>query len=1471
MILSNVNIGSGPSAGDGDPLRSAFIAINNNFQIVKNNVNALTNSVTSVAGRTGNVVLTVNDIVGYSTTAYVSQANLTVANTATRNYVDAAIAANISALVGGAPGALNTLNELATALANDASYSTSITNSIANTNNNITVANAALKVYVDGQISAVNSAVSLANTIQSAQIATANTGIKGYIDNAVSTANVGIIGYIDQGNTIQASAITAANLGMKGYVDSVASQSIYGNVNVQAYTESMGFSNFSNVNVAAYVTTANSAIIGYIDQANTIQSQQIASANIGIIGYIDLANTIQSGQVGAANLAIVAANLGMKGYVDSVASQSIYGNGNVLSYLTQFDGNIVPSANVTYSLGSITNQWKDLFVSNNTIYLGGVPVSISGGNLTVNGNAVGGTNLATYSGNVGASSITLDSATGPVGDAKVLNGGNGFTMFGFFAGSGGSGSGLSVVPQGSSLFDPVQINTRGTNYRVGDVITIVNTNEGNGYSNASIVVTSLQNQPAPSIFVGNSAYKFGADGNIVLPAGGGILDSTGASVLGGSYSNVQVATYLPTYSGNVANIRLDSSGVLTFADGTTQTTAASGGGGNGNVSSTGGSYVDNALIRYDGTSGNSIAVSLVTVSDTGAITAPSVGSVIPFYFANTAVFPSASTYHGAVAHSHVDGKMYFAHSGVWLALANESDINNFSNVQVAAYLASNITLGMYRGTTNILGNLIISTGTGDFGTGTIEVSGNIIQNASTTPYYINTTGNLIVGGNVSIGGTLSTAGNIANIRLGTSGVLTFADGTTQTTAASGGGSSYGNANVASYLPTYSGVVTASNVAVNGNVTATYFVGNGAFLTGIVGGAGNYGNIDVKAFLETDAGPGDGFERKIEGYYSNIILGDSTKLFSYGSSSESYFGHEGFGNIQINYIRANNGDVRIATNNGAYTWIFDNTGNLTLSGNTFSVNYANGTPITFSSSSYSNVQVETYLPTYSGNIANIRLGVSGVLTFSDGTTQITAASGGGSSYGNGNVLSYLTQFNGNIVPSANVTYSLGSDTNRWKDLYLSGNTIFLGDTTITTSGGAVLTPVTRQLFSQSFLPGSTNSAATFTLDRLPTAGSTRTVLVIGVQGGGPAPSYILTEGVDFTISGLSLIITASYTATNISCTESYSDTGDLITATEVATDTITPTSGDLTVSGNVTVDGDLYVSPTSIYMGNLRISAADGNLKVNTAIKFSDDSVQSTAYSNVQVATYLPTYSGNVANVRLDSSGVLTFADGTVQTTAASGGSNYGNANVTAYTESMGFTNYSNVNVSALITTNGLTNYSNVNTKAYTETMGFQNFGNVNVAAYVTTANSAVIGYVDNAVSTANVGVIGYIDRGNTIVTTGITTANVGMKGYVDAGIIWSISASGSTDYVFSGPGIVAGNTNDPVLYLYKGFTYTFINTTGGSHPFAIRVSNGGADYTSGVSGSQTGTQIFTVPMNAPSTLYYQCTIHSGMGNTINIV
>jgi hypothetical protein len=130
---------------------------------------------------------------------------------------------------------------------------------------------------------------------------------------------------------------------------------------------------------------------------------------------------------------------------------------------------------------------------------------------------------------------------------------------------------------------------------------------------------------------------------------------------------------------------------------------------------------------------------------------------------------------------------------------------------------------------------------------------------------------------------------------------------------------------------------------------------------------------------------------------------------------------------------------------------------------------------------------------------------------------------------------------------------------------------------------------------------------------------------------------------------------------------------------------------------------------------------------------------------------------------------------------------------------------------------------------------------------------------------------GYVWVPDPIGDSGFVWVNVGPWQGSSRGIEFQITANGTAAFVFAGNGIVSGNTDDPVLYLYRGFSYTFVNNTGDSHPLEFRVSNGGVEYTSGITGSKTGTQIFTVPMNAPSTLYYQCTIHSAMGNIINIV
>jgi hypothetical protein len=58
----------------------------------------------------------------------------------------------------------------------------------------------------------------------------------------------------------------------------------------------------------------------------------------------------------------------------------------VTGIMEDFAGNIVPAANVTYSLGTQQAQWKDLWVSNNTIYIGNTPITVSNGALLVGGN-----------------------------------------------------------------------------------------------------------------------------------------------------------------------------------------------------------------------------------------------------------------------------------------------------------------------------------------------------------------------------------------------------------------------------------------------------------------------------------------------------------------------------------------------------------------------------------------------------------------------------------------------------------------------------------------------------------------------------------------------------------------------------------------------------------------------------------------------------------------------------------------------------------------------------------------------------------------------------------------------------------------------------------------------------------------------------------------------------------------------------
>ena len=133
----------------------------------------------------------------------------------------------------------------------------------------------------------------------------------------------------------------------------------------------------------------------------------------------------------------------------------------------------------------------------------------------------------------------------------------------------------------------------------------------------------------------------------------------------------------------------------------------------------------------------------------------------------------------------------------------------------------------------------------------------------------------------------------------------------------------------------------------------------------------------------------------------------------------------------------------------------------------------------------------------------------------------------------------------------------------------------------------------------------------------------------------------------------------------------------------------------------------------------------------------------------------------------------------------------------------------------------------------------------------------------------------YHDNSKKFETTGVGVTITGSL-YGDASRAvsgkWTLGANGSSNYTFDGVGVNAGNNYNTPMYLARGCVYEFVNNSGGSHPFQIRVSNGGAAYSTGVTnnGASSGTIRFEVPMDAPNSLYYQCTSHSGMGGTITV-
>jgi hypothetical protein len=202
----------------------------------------------------------------------------------------------------------------------------------------------------------------------------------------------------------------------------------------------------------------------------------------------------------------------------------------------------------------------------------------------------------------------------------------------------------------------------------------------------------------------------------------------------------------------------------------------------------------------------------------------------------------------SVAGANVTGTVA---SATVAASANSVAGANVSGQVANALVAGTVYTAAQPNITSV-GTLTTLAVTGNITGGNINTSGNVtasyfIGNGSAlTGMYGNANVvNLLSSGTVS-SNIVTTANVAANFFIGDGGLLSNISG----------GGSYGNSNVASYLPTYTGNLgNVDSIASTGNITVgtgAFFIGDGGLLSNISGG-GSYGNSNVASYLPTYTG------------------------------------------------------------------------------------------------------------------------------------------------------------------------------------------------------------------------------------------------------------------------------------------------------------------------------------------------------------------------------------------------------------------------------------------------------------------------------------------------------------------------------------------------------------------------------------------------------------------------------------------
>ena len=164
------------------------------------------------------------------------------------------------------------------------------------------------------------------------------------------------------------------------------------------------------------ITGGNVISLGVVEAAGNVSANYFLGNGALLTGVITSVANINNG---ASNVAIASANANVTVNVAGTANIAVFSSTGV-----DITGNLLPTANVTYDLGSSTNRWRDLWVANSTIYLGDSVLSAAGNTLLVNGLSViasSNANTLSLSGNISGGNLSGSLITGTLTTAAQPN------------------------------------------------------------------------------------------------------------------------------------------------------------------------------------------------------------------------------------------------------------------------------------------------------------------------------------------------------------------------------------------------------------------------------------------------------------------------------------------------------------------------------------------------------------------------------------------------------------------------------------------------------------------------------------------------------------------------------------------------------------------------------------------------------------------------------------------------------------------------------------------------------------------------------------------------------------------------------------------------------------------------------------------------------------------------------------------